>query len=67
MEARQHEISLATETTCEWLLQHSEFRHWTLRNRGLLWIKGNPGTGKSTMMKYALQKRAPTSLQYKAS
>ncbi|KAH8744950.1 nb-arc and ankyrin domain-containing protein [Hyaloscypha finlandica] len=55
MEARQHEIVLATETTCEWLLQHSEFRQWTLQNRGLLWIKGNPGTGKSTIMKYVLQ------------
>ncbi|PMD63252.1 uncharacterized protein K444DRAFT_500500, partial [Hyaloscypha bicolor E] len=56
MEARQHEIVLATETTCEWLLQHSKFRQWTLQNRGLLWIKGNPGTGKSTIMKYVLQK-----------
>jgi hypothetical protein len=56
MDARQHEIVLATETTCEWLLQHSEFRQWILQNRGLLWMKGNPGTGKSTIMKYALQK-----------
>ena len=56
MEARQHEIVLATETTCEWLLQHSKFRQWTLQNKGLLWIKGNPGTGKSTIMKYVLQK-----------
>jgi hypothetical protein len=56
MEARQYEIDLATETTCDWLLQHSTFRRWTLLNRGLLWIKGNPGTGKSTIMKYALQK-----------
>ncbi|KAH8765724.1 hypothetical protein F5882DRAFT_335083, partial [Hyaloscypha sp. PMI_1271] len=56
MEARQHEIVLATETTCEWLLQHRKFRQWTLQNGGLLWIKGNPGTGKSTIMKYILQK-----------
>lgn len=59
MEARKYEIVPATETTCEWLLQHNTFRHWTLQNRGLLWIKGNPGTGKSTIMKYALQKMSP--------
>ena len=59
MEARQHEIVLAAETTCEWLLQHCEFRQWILQDRGLLWIKGNPGTGKSTIMKYALQEMSP--------
>jgi ankyrin repeat protein len=59
MEARQHEIVLATETTCEWLLQHSKFKEWARQNRGLLWIKGNPGTGKSTIMKYALQEMSP--------
>ncbi|OBT71259.1 hypothetical protein VF21_09923 [Pseudogymnoascus sp. 05NY08] len=59
MEARKHEIAPATEATCEWLLKHNTFQEWTLQNRGLLWIKGNPGTGKSTMMKYALQKMSP--------
>ena len=56
MEARQHEIHPATMKTCEWLLNHDVFRRWTLQNGALLWIKGNPGTGKSTAIKHALQK-----------
>jgi ankyrin repeat protein len=59
MEARQHEIEPAAETTCEWLSQHDTFQRWIDQKRGLLWIKGNPGTGKSTIMKYALQNVCP--------
>ena len=45
--------------TCKWLLQQSEFRDWLDESKfpetqGLLWIKGKPGTGKSTLMKYTL-------------
>jgi hypothetical protein len=38
--------------TCEWLLEREEYKTWRA-NRGFLWIKGKPGTGKSTIMKFA--------------
>ncbi|KND92361.1 Vegetative incompatibility protein HET-E-1 [Tolypocladium ophioglossoides CBS 100239] len=55
MDGRQSKIESAAAGTCAWLLTHETLRHWTRQHRGLLWIKGNPGSGKSTLMKYALQ------------
>ncbi|KAH7051368.1 hypothetical protein B0J12DRAFT_84762 [Macrophomina phaseolina] len=46
------------EDTCEWLNTNVNFRTWlrtsedaTLRR---LWVRGHPGTGKSALIKYAL-------------
>ncbi|KAJ6102456.1 hypothetical protein N7486_004883 [Penicillium sp. IBT 16267x] len=55
MESRQFEVEAATAGTCKWLLSHETLIHWTRQHRGLLWIRGKPGSGKSTLMKYALQ------------
>jgi ankyrin repeat protein len=43
--------------TCAWLLEEPEFQDWFAHskaqdNHGFLWIKGKPGCGKSTLMKY---------------
>lgn len=38
--------------TCNWILEHPNFRSWLKNSPGLLWVLGNPGTGKSTMMKF---------------
>ncbi|KAL5043563.1 hypothetical protein BDW71DRAFT_210077 [Aspergillus fruticulosus] len=42
--------------TCTWFLETDEFQHWLVPskatdrdNRGILWLYGNPGTGKSTI------------------
>jgi hypothetical protein len=56
--ARQTTITVAHKDTCQWLLSKAEYLDWlnetqTDRHQGLLWIKGKPGTGKSTIMKYA--------------
>ena len=45
--------------TCRWLLRYSDYQDWldqnkTSKNHGFLWIKGKPGTGKSTVVKFAL-------------
>ncbi|KPA35726.1 hypothetical protein FLAG1_11555 [Fusarium langsethiae] len=53
MDGRQVKIDDATEGTCQWLLEHKTLIEWTNKKRGLLWIKGKPGSGKSTLMKYA--------------
>ena len=58
-ETRQATIKNAHVKTCKWLLQQSEYQDWldprkTLETYGFLWIKGKPGTGKSTIMKFTL-------------
>ncbi|PCD23153.1 hypothetical protein AU210_014676 [Fusarium oxysporum f. sp. radicis-cucumerinum] len=53
MDGRQVKIDDAAEGTCQWLLKHKTLIEWTHQHRGLLWIKGKPGSGKSTLMKYA--------------
>ncbi|KAI6778332.1 uncharacterized protein J7T54_003339 [Emericellopsis cladophorae] len=58
--ARRHDIEPALAGTCDWLFATPEFREWCRRDRladhhGVLWLKGKPGAGKSTLIKHALQ------------
>lgn len=58
LDTRYATIKTAHAATCEWLLNQSEYRHWqdeqkVLEHHGFLWIKGKPGAGKSTVMKFA--------------
>lgn len=59
IDARHMAIKTAHAKTCRWLLQKSEYLDWCDRGKlaehnGFLWIKGKPGAGKSTLMKFAL-------------
>lgn len=59
IDARQMNIKRAHAKTCEWLLDKSEYHDWRDPSKlgehhGFLWIKGKPGAGKSTLMKFAL-------------
>ncbi|KAH0552862.1 hypothetical protein GP486_006936, partial [Trichoglossum hirsutum] len=59
MDARQMTIKNAHAKTCKWLLKNFEYLNWLDATKldehyGFLWIKGKPGTGKSTLMKFAL-------------
>lgn len=56
MEWREWDIKKECENTCEWLLKHEKYRTWEKQSHGLLWIMGSPGTGKSTLVKYALNR-----------
>ncbi|KAG9661893.1 hypothetical protein KCU95_g6263, partial [Aureobasidium melanogenum] len=49
---RFHEIPDATSGTCFWILDNQTFMDWQDAQCGLLWIKGKPGVGKSTITKY---------------
>ncbi|KAL6798332.1 Pfs, NB-ARC and ankyrin domain protein [Trichoderma sp. SZMC 28012] len=65
IEARQMTIKNAHAKTCRWLLRKSEYINWLniakiSEHRGFLWIKGKPGTGKSTLMKFALNSAKKT-------
>lgn len=64
MESHESNIELAHKNTCDRLFKTPEFHHWRWQhednrdslqdNNGILWIKGHPGVGKSTLMKHAL-------------
>lgn len=64
IDARHATIKAAHAKTCGWILSRPEYKNWQDNSRavdhhGLLWIKGKPGAGKSTIMKfvYATAKR----------
>ncbi|KAL8788566.1 MAG: hypothetical protein Q9213_001639 [Squamulea squamosa] len=57
VDARHLTIKAAHAKTCRWLLRRPEYNHWldfekTPIHHGILWIKGKPGSGKSTLMKF---------------
>ena len=55
MHWRRDDINDPAHTTCQWILVHGSYRTWYEDHRGLLWIKGKPGAGKSTVLKYAFE------------
>ena len=52
MHDREKEIANAADDTCVWLPKDPNYLKWFNRKSGMLWITGNPGVGKSTIMKY---------------
>jgi hypothetical protein len=61
MYMRQKNIRDALSNTCNWFFSTPEYYNWinqceVSEHHGLLWIKGKPGAGKSTLMKEALQR-----------
>ncbi|KAF9768551.1 hypothetical protein IL306_014150 [Fusarium sp. DS 682] len=57
IDARKLIIKAAHSKTCRWFLKHSDYLSWTdpgqtSQHRGFLWIRGKPGAGKSTIMKF---------------
>ena len=53
MRQRRNDIADAASNTCTWLSGDPKYLEWSKNRNGLLWIKGHPGVGKSTLMKYA--------------
>ncbi|RYP69743.1 hypothetical protein DL769_005194 [Monosporascus sp. CRB-8-3] len=57
MDARYSSIKKAHAHTCRWFLKTSLYAKWTQKDplhkdHNFLWIKGKPGAGKSTLMKF---------------
>lgn len=60
-DSRRDSIARATDNTCEWFFRSHEFQAWidserAIGGKGLLWVKGNRGVGKSTLMREALRR-----------
>ncbi|KAL2204877.1 hypothetical protein CC79DRAFT_1293059 [Sarocladium strictum] len=58
MYTRLRRVEKPAQQTCSWLFEHEMYQDWfsgTSRDaaHGLLWLKGKPGAGKSTLMKEA--------------
>ncbi|KAJ5298834.1 uncharacterized protein N7443_006954 [Penicillium atrosanguineum] len=53
---RRHTIERYHTNTCQWILELEKFQSWRSQSRGLLWIKGKPGVGKSTLMVFLYDK-----------
>lgn len=61
IDERLTHLTPAQATTCRWFLTEHKYRSWQdlaqqPDHGGFLWIQGNPGTGKSTLMKYLFEK-----------
>lgn len=59
MDRRYHSVDPAVANTCQWFLDHEHYKEWEsisshAASRRLLWLRGKPGSGKSTIMKRAL-------------
>lgn len=57
---RFHSIYSGLHGTCEWLFRQADYTAWveskpTDQHDRLLWIKGKPGAGKSTLMKMIIR------------
>ncbi|CAG7956104.1 unnamed protein product [Penicillium salamii] len=47
---RRENVEPCHINTCEWILDLEKYQSWRNESRGLFWIKGKPGAGKSTLM-----------------
>jgi hypothetical protein len=61
MDFRQADIDPAYAETDQWIFEDDRFLRWCdpafrSSNHGILWIKGKPGSGKSTLMKCVFER-----------
>ncbi|VUC37223.1 unnamed protein product [Clonostachys rosea] len=60
LENRESDITPALEDTGDWIFKNPDFINWTKwkdsaqKSNNIIWLKGKPGSGKSTLMKKAL-------------
>ncbi|KFY22657.1 hypothetical protein V493_06435 [Pseudogymnoascus sp. VKM F-4281 (FW-2241)] len=60
METRFFDVETAATATCDWLFSTPEYHQWldsdlVSEHHGFIWIKGKPGSGKSTIMKHVVE------------
>lgn len=65
MDERARNVTAALSTTSGWLPSHPHFTTWIdgarrHEHNGFLWLKGKPGSGKSTIMRETLERARQT-------
>ena len=66
MNLRRYDVADATKETCAWILEHKSYLEWLSRQHELLWIKGKPGAGKSTLINHIIRKLEGQDVQSEA-
>lgn len=56
MAHRRDESDEAYPNTCTWILKNQCYEKWIKLNHGILWVKGVPGSGKTTLMRFLRQR-----------
>lgn len=73
IDSRRSGIQPKHSNTCQWLLTHPDYLAWldptqASEHHGFLWIRGGPGTGKSTIMNFvykeALKDKEKTTIRF---
>lgn len=52
MNQRRRNIKVPFSNTYQWIQKNPKYQAWRRRLNGFLWIRGKPGSGKSTIMSY---------------
>ncbi|RSL80480.1 hypothetical protein CEP51_006542 [Fusarium floridanum] len=55
MNSRMLDVTVAAKGTLAWLSKHPMHDTWVKNDQGVLWIRGKPGSGKSTLMRRVLE------------
>ena len=65
MDQRRRTIAESYSGTGEWIFSNPNYEQWRRSSRGILWIKGKPGSGKSVTMSRVLkaQHSAPSQIK----
>ncbi|KAF4977269.1 hypothetical protein FZEAL_6157 [Fusarium zealandicum] len=68
IDSRRTTIKTAHGKTCDWFLKLAEYQQWLnprnqAQHHGFLWLRGKPGAGKSTIMKFIYLKTKRTTRQ----
>lgn len=56
MGSRMKNVTVAADKTLAWLSTHPMYDAWANNNDGVLWIRGKPGSGKSTIMRHIVDR-----------
>ncbi|VUC31502.1 unnamed protein product [Clonostachys rosea] len=57
LDFRAEQIEDQYEDTFKWIFDLQFFCNWLQEGKGLFWVKGKPGSGKSTLMKYIMKSK----------
>ncbi|KAI0857314.1 hypothetical protein F4860DRAFT_518034 [Xylaria cubensis] len=57
MMVREEFVANPQNETCQWIYHDRQYKEWITDRKPLLWIKGNPGSGKSILMKSLYKQR----------
>jgi ankyrin repeat protein len=65
MNQRRFSIKKSLRSTCRWLLVEAKYTSWmnnahASEHTGFIWLKGKPGAGKSTIMRFAFEQHKET-------